>query len=99
MPSLKPGTLHPSPEEAAVIEAAALSDPDAIPLTNEEWEHVKPLVRRGRPRLDAPKEGVFIRLAPEITAAFRATGKGWQTRLNAALVDWLKTHSPGDMAL
>ena len=23
---------------------------------------------------------------------FRATGKGWQTRMNDALKDWLKTH-------
>ncbi|MCK6412739.1 MAG: BrnA antitoxin family protein [Azonexus sp.] len=26
--------------------------------------------------------------------AFKATGKGWQTRMNAVLKDWLKTHSP-----
>lgn len=30
----------------------------------------------------------------EVVEAFRATGKGWQTRMNAALRDWLKTHSP-----
>ncbi|MDD2774323.1 MAG: BrnA antitoxin family protein [Gallionella sp.] len=27
-------------------------------------------------------------------AAFRASGAGWQTRMNAALADWLKSHSP-----
>ncbi|MBI5140560.1 MAG: BrnA antitoxin family protein [Nitrospirae bacterium] len=27
-------------------------------------------------------------------AAFRAAGPGWQTRINAALRDWLKSHSP-----
>ncbi|CAN0617495.1 protein of unknown function [Burkholderia multivorans] len=27
--------------------------------------------------------------------AFKTTGRGWQTRLNAALKDWLKTHKPG----
>ncbi|WP_156411263.1 MULTISPECIES: BrnA antitoxin family protein [Alishewanella] len=31
-----------------------------------------------------------------MVAAFNPTGKGWQTRMNAALRDWLKTHSPKD---
>ena len=35
-----------------------------------------------------------IRLSPEVVAPFRATGDGWQTRLDAALKDWLKTHTP-----
>ena len=30
----------------------------------------------------------------DVVEAFKATGKGWQTRMNAALRDWLKTHSP-----
>ena len=33
MPALKPGTVIPTDEEDAVITAAALSDPDALPLT------------------------------------------------------------------
>ena len=41
------------------------------------------------------KERVTIRLSPEVVAPFRATGDGWQTRLDAALKDWLKTHTPG----
>lgn len=36
-----------------------------------------------------------IRLSPEVSSAFRATGKGWQTRIDAALnKEWLSTHSP-----
>jgi uncharacterized protein (DUF4415 family) len=27
-------------------------------------------------------------------ASFKATGRGWQTRIDAALKDWLRTHSP-----
>jgi len=34
-----------------------------------------------------------IRLSPEVSAAFRATGSGWQTRIDAALKDWLKTNA------
>lgn len=40
------------------------------------------------------KQATTIRLSPEVMAAFKATGKGWQTRIDAALKDWLKTHSP-----
>jgi uncharacterized protein (DUF4415 family) len=52
--------------------------------------------RGGRPHVEHPRKNTNIRLAPEVETAFRATGKGWQTRLNAALADWLKTHSPMD---
>jgi uncharacterized protein (DUF4415 family) len=41
--------------------------------------------RPGRPRSDAAKVAVKLRLDPDILAAFRATGDGWQTRINAAL--------------
>jgi uncharacterized protein (DUF4415 family) len=42
----------------------------------------------------APKVATTIRLSPDVSAAFRATGTGWQTRIDAALKDWLRTHSP-----
>lgn len=50
--------------------------------------------KRGRPVSTSPKAHVNIRLDPDVVAAFRATGRGWQTRLNSALKDWLKDHSP-----
>ena len=37
---------------------------------------------------------VTIRLSPDVMAAFKATGTGWQTRIDAALKDWLRKHSP-----
>lgn len=48
---------------------------------------------RGRQRTPT-KERITIRLSPEVVQRFRATGDGWQTRLDAALQDWLKTHKP-----
>jgi len=39
------------------------------------------------------KEQVAIRVDKDILAFFRATGSGWQTRLNAALREWLAAHS------
>jgi len=42
--------------------------------------------RRGRPPLgDAPKIAVKIRLDSDVVEAYRATGRNWQTRLNADL--------------
>ncbi|ENW5050134.1 BrnA antitoxin family protein [Salmonella enterica] len=42
---------------------------------------------------------VNIRYSPEVVDAFRATGSGWQTRMNAALKDWLRQHKPEDVKL
>jgi uncharacterized protein (DUF4415 family) len=52
----------------------------------------KALGRRGRPPKDAPKVAVSIRLSPDVLAHFKAKGKGWQTRLDAALRQWVKDH-------
>jgi uncharacterized protein (DUF4415 family) len=53
--------------------------------------------QRGRPlgsmKAD-PKISTTIRLSPEVVQAFKASGEGWQTRVDAALKDWLRTHSP-----
>lgn len=95
MPALKPGTILPTPEEDAIITAAAMSDPDAIPLTDEEWEAVKPLVRIGRPPSSKPlKVPTTIRFDADVLAALKASGKGWQTRVNEAMREWLRNHSP-----
>jgi uncharacterized protein (DUF4415 family) len=53
-------------------------------------EMLKP--KRGRPALAKPKEHVNIRLDADVLGAFKETGAGWQTRVNNALRDWLKTH-------
>lgn len=43
------------------------------------------LVRRGRPKAAATKEAVKLRLDADLLAALRATGDGWQTRINDML--------------
>ena len=89
MPKLKPGTLLPTPEEDAAIAIAASTDPDARVLTDEEWEEIKPRLRVGRPRLESPKQPMTIRIDADVLAALKASGKGWQTRVNDALRAWL----------
>lgn len=88
MPKLKPGTLIPTAAEDARITAAAVADPDAQPFTDEEWAQTKP-VRMGRPKADVTKERITIRLSADVLEQFRATGAGWQTRIDLALRDHL----------
>lgn len=83
MPALKPGTIFNTPEEDAIITAAAMSDPDAIPLTDVEWKAVKPFLRIGRPPKTTPRKvPTTIRFDADVLAALRASGRGWQTRVN-----------------
>ena len=47
---------------------------------------------RGRPKAGVTKQSITIRLSPEVMQSFRASGAGWQTRMDAALKDWLKAN-------
>lgn len=49
---------------------------------------------RGRSKAEVTKERITIRLSPSVVSAFRAAGDGWQTRMDTALLDWLKQHDP-----
>lgn len=68
---------------------------DERPLTKDEMQAGIEAYRkqRGRPA-GSDKESTTIRFDRDVLAAFRAAGPGWQTRMNAALRDWLKNHSP-----
>lgn len=43
------------------------------------------LKRVGRPKADRTKVSLNLRLDPEVIEFFRATGDGWQSRMNMAL--------------
>ena len=66
-------------------------DPDDAPeLTDAFFERAdeyagEKLVRRGRPKAAVTKEAVKLRLDADLLAALRATGDGWQTRINDML--------------
>lgn len=49
------------------------------------------------PQKTPTKERITIRLSPEVVQPFRATGNGWQTRVDAALKDWLRSHEPANV--
>ena len=50
------------------------------------------LHRTRGPNKKPTKEQVALRLDREVLQAFRAGGAGWQTRMNAALKEWLSRH-------
>lgn len=89
---LKMGIEIPTAEEDAAITAAALGDPDNPPLTGAELIQFKRQV--GHPKMSLTKVSTTVRFDADVITAFRATGEGWQTRMNDALRDWLKSHSP-----
>jgi uncharacterized protein (DUF4415 family) len=78
--------IMPTPEEDAEITAAALSDPDSQPIGEGEMANFKPARRpRGRPVQEITKVPTTMRLDSDIVDSFKATGAGWQTRVNGAL--------------
>jgi len=92
MPKLKASHIFVSDKEDAAITAAALSDPDAVPFTDAQWEAVKPQVRIGRPKAKVTKERITIRLSRDVVTQFRSTGEGWQTRVDSALRRYIAEH-------
>jgi uncharacterized protein (DUF4415 family) len=92
MPKLKPTHISVTDTEDAAITAAAMSDPDAVPFTDAQWAAVKPNVRTGRPKAEVTKERITIRLSRDVVTQFRATGVGWQTRIDAALRQYIAEH-------
>lgn len=73
---------------------------DDEPITDEMWsramtidelpstirESVQATLRRGRGKQKAPtKQMVSMRMDPDVLEAYRATGKGWQSRMHQTL--------------
>jgi uncharacterized protein (DUF4415 family) len=85
-------------ESKPVIEELWTDPDDAPEWTEEHFRHARLSVggkvvreavgtwtRPGRPLATNPKKAVSLRLDPDVIEKFRATGKGWQSRINAAL--------------
>ena len=77
------------------VDSCELSEGDyaEVPELTDEWfaratphRGGKP---RGRPKAVDPKQSVNLRLSQRVLTSFRAGGPGWQTRINAALEEWL----------
>lgn len=76
-------------------------DPNDRAAVDAYWEqativHKGKVVRRGRgPQKTPTKQRITIRLSPEVVEHFRASGKGWQNRVDEALVKLMKAESKG----
>lgn len=79
----------PTPEEVAEIRAGIAADPDTCELSAQAMQQLRPV---GRPKATITKQPVSIRLSPEVVAYFKATGQGWQSRMNQVLQEWIKAH-------
>lgn len=84
-----PATAHNSgdlQEKSVVVRAGGF---DAV---RSELQVVRR--RRGErgPQKAPTKERITIRLSPDVVQQFRASGAGWQTRIDQALKEWLKEH-------
>ena len=77
---------------------------DIPELTEEDFARMRPASEvvpeiveayrrsRGRPPKEVTKVAMTVRFDADIVEAFRAKGRGWQTRMNDALRTWLREH-------
>lgn len=80
----------PTAEEDAAINAGIASDQDTYELSDAEFLQLK---RIGRPPATTPnKVPTTIRFDADVLSALKASGKGWQTRVNEVIRDWIKSH-------
>ncbi len=84
-------------------------DPELIDADTPEWteadvKQAKRLqdmptafqhaVKRARgPQKTPVKIQTTIRFDPDVLEGLKATGRGWQTRVNDAMREWLRSHS------
>ena len=67
-------------------------DPNTAPdLSGDGWpeKFARATVRRGRPPVVRPKVSTTIRLSQDVIDHFKAGGRGWQTRIDQALREWI----------
>jgi uncharacterized protein (DUF4415 family) len=55
-------------------------------------ESFKKAARKGRPKSETTKQAISIRLSADVLAYFRKQGKGWQTRMDEVLKEYVKSH-------
>ena len=87
-----------SDADEARIQALITSDPDAPEITDDQIARAMPFTEAfpalseamrknlgGRPKSKNAKVPVSIRLDQDVVAKFKATGLGWQSRINDVL--------------
>lgn len=97
-PATPPSSADPRDEtDLARVDAHVIQphEYEELPELTDEWFeradfHIGgKLVRRGRPPKPDAKRQVTLRLDPDVLDRLRASGPGWQVRVNEALRAWL----------
>jgi uncharacterized protein (DUF4415 family) len=83
--SKKVGLIQPTAAEDAAIARGIEQDPDTMEITGDMLAGMQPLARRGRPPLVQPKLSMTMRVDADVLMAIKATGSGWQSRVNDVL--------------
>ena len=106
---MKPGTTSkPFPTKSEEIASAIATapeevhdpecpyDPNDAAAVETFWKSatVRRPGQRG-PGRSAKRVLLSVRYSPEVVEFFKATGKGWQTRMDEALKEWMASHRTG----
>ena len=81
-----PDNPEATEEELAQAKPFAEVFPDLAARFQVEIEKRK----AGRPKAEAPRQTISLRVDPAVLEAFKATGPGWQTRMHEALREWIE---------
>jgi len=83
------------------------SEGEVRELTAEDFKRMRPSIEvvpeivkayregrlRGRPKAASVKKALHIRLSNDVVEFFKSKGKGWQTRIDEALREYVKSHT------
>lgn len=99
-PTSKPSTFGKKQMTAAIAAAPDKVTDSECPYDPNDAASVKAFWAKGKVRLPGQhgpqkqptKVPVTVRYSPEVVEYFRATGEGWQTRMNDALREYVRRH-------
>ena len=84
------GFILPTAKEDAAINAGIAKDPDTYEVSSAEFALMR---RPGRPLGSGSKVQITLRIDEDVVEKFKASGSGWQTRINDALKSWVQSHA------
>ena len=89
-----PGKDRPltAAEEREMADAVVVKG-GGYPAVRSALAHKRKRGDRG-PQVAPTKQLVSVRYSPEVLQYFKASGSGWQTRMNEALLEWINERSP-----
>jgi len=99
-PTSKPSTFSKEQIAAAIAAAPEKVEDLECPYDPNDADAVAQYWAKGKVRLPGQrgpqklptKVAVTVRFSPEVVEYFKATGEGWQTRMNDALQQYVKKH-------